>query len=1380
MNEKITRKNRTHFFLIAILVVLASATFALNFLGSAYAREALTRLINREIPENCRVSYDKLELHFLTRTLSVNNLSFVLDTTEATSAERIYEISIPSLRIRLRSISSIFLKRTLVIEGLSLIDPDLFVHNLEDDRKVTVTAESAGLFEIISQYLNHFEINFLNIERAAFKYRKNQDFHLDDIRFRLQQFMVDSTLQRRKFFNAEYIELIVRDEHFELPDSIHELRFDKMRLSTQDSVLSFHNLQLVSVADSLEEQRAMATGKAIYDIRIPTFAFNGIDYEASYLNRDLKMHEVALIDPQVSVQLPTNKPQRTTKENDAVISIMDNFSPSIHIDQIRAINGQFLLKDDQHAGADLEMHLEDLEFYDLSITPENFSFSTEHLPISGFRMIVRDYQQVLPGHKQKIYADRVQFTTLESGFELENFVLESVDPYNGIPDTALKIEVPNIQIARINYLKALSGDPLFFSDVVIDRPNIELAFPEGTTSRDTGRSPLEVLKKTLANTFNPYVRSNQILIKDGRFTAGKRISVGHYDLELQQLRLHPRLSSWNELVSGVLLSSREVVVDLPNLESRIRSLQTDGSRYEFRNVALSIDQPSLQLRHRADLIQCFNSDLDSLISGHLDLDSLFIRDANTHFVMQESTRDSAQKISLPPLEIQQISLENNQVSGQLPQGEQVAIQQLRGRFAWQGTVDILDLVMTDASLKQNGQPNRIEVEQIEKVGSDQSYRIRRADFRFDSLESAVRKLEVPEINLIKADLQRFIRDRELQLQALNIRRPVFVLHQLKDTITSGGSNQQRAMHLPVVEIDQLNIDDIQFSYRSTGSIDTTELKLPSFDLTVRKIDLTEEDNPINTFFASHQSLHFRSHQSVQFQNGHLKANIQTVDLDTESGTIVLDSIDFLGAGPNQGLEAQLDFAVVNQLDFKKLICGEILRADTIFANQLEVQVASEKKTAEDTTKESDTTFQFGIPMEIQTMQLNNASLDLRADERIQVEGIHFLIDGLATESTVALTKFDQYYERLQAGIQSLSLPMGKYREYLFRQSLNYDSEKRELIARGVAFKPIYSRTAYSDLIEEQVDLFDVNAERVIISRFSPADLLQSPLHLRKIEVVNANLDVYRDKNVPRVNRPTDLIQGQIRSIPLAFLVDTVVVSGRITNTELAEHGTEPSIIRFENLNGHIVHITNHEPFLQQPMLLKARGKLYGQGNFDADGSFDMNDSLNTFNIQGKLSAMDLSPLNQLMTPMGRIHIQSGRNKALIFNITGNHHRAIGDMYFKYNKLKFQIVSKEDLSKVNFGNSLVSFFANRLVKSNNPSFLRRRNGIIYFERDQQKGIFNFWGKSILSGIISSIGVRNNRKKLKLMSMEELEQLHYRELFQERLKPGLMKKLVDPDK
>ena len=112
--------------------------------------------------------------------------------------------------------------------------------------------------------------------------------------------------------------------------------------------------------------------------------------------------------------------------------------------------------------------------------------------------------------------------------------------------------------------------------------------------------------------------------------------------------------------------------------------------------------------------------------------------------------------------------------------------------------------------------------------------------------------------------------------------------------------------------------------------------------------------------------------------------------------------------------------------------------------------------------------------------------------------------------------------------------------------------------------------------------------------------------------------------------------------------------------------------------------------------------------------------------------------------------------------------AVGNMLFRYRKLRIQFLDKENPNEKNFGNSFLSFWANQLVSSNNPSWLRSRKGTIYFERDQQKAISHFWVHSLLSGVVSSTGVRNTKRKLRKSGIGDAKALEYEELFKEQLK------------
>jgi hypothetical protein len=72
---------------------------------------------------------------------------------------------------------------------------------------------------------------------------------------------------------------------------------------------------------------------------------------------------------------------------------------------------------------------------------------------------------------------------------------------------------------------------------------------------------------------------------------------------------------------------------------------------------------------------------------------------------------------------------------------------------------------------------------------------------------------------------------------------------------------------------------------------------------------------------------------------------------------------------------------------------------------------------------------------------------------------------------------------------------------------------------------------------------------------------------------------------------------------------------------------------------------------------------------------------------------------------------------------------------------------------------MSFLANEIfLKSNNPRFARKvRLGEVYCKRDDQKSIFNYLWKGLLSGIESTLGYNNReQRKEKKEHKEEIRE------------------------
>ena len=101
------------------------------------------------------------------------------------------------------------------------------------------------------------------------------------------------------------------------------------------------------------------------------------------------------------------------------------------------------------------------------------------------------------------------------------------------------------------------------------------------------------------------------------------------------------------------------------------------------------------------------------------------------------------------------------------------------------------------------------------------------------------------------------------------------------------------------------------------------------------------------------------------------------------------------------------------------------------------------------------------------------------------------------------------------------------------------------------------------------------------------------------------------------------------------------------------------------------------------------------------------------------------------------------------------------MKFYYNDLKIQLLNRETETLKGIGPVLGSFFANTFfIRTNNPKNFVFRKGDIFFERDKKRAIFNYWVKSFLSGVVSSVGAVNNKKKIRKMQKDNLKQIQER--------------------
>ncbi|MDZ7646168.1 MAG: hypothetical protein U5K54_02715 [Cytophagales bacterium] len=155
--------------------------------------------------------------------------------------------------------------------------------------------------------------------------------------------------------------------------------------------------------------------------------------------------------------------------------------------------------------------------------------------------------------------------------------------------------------------------------------------------------------------------------------------------------------------------------------------------------------------------------------------------------------------------------------------------------------------------------------------------------------------------------------------------------------------------------------------------------------------------------------------------------------------------------------------------------------------------------------------------------------------------------------------------------------------------------------------------------------------------------------------------------------------------------------------------------------------------------LKVTTLLMGKSELSVDFGFDLKKDNGDHWFKGSLNRFDLTELNKVFVPFKAISIRSGQLDRLTFSVRLNNDVSDGELSFLYSNLKIDRLNKDDLKNRDFDNSFKSLLANTfLIKKSNPSGNSDpRIGVIHYKRAKEKSIFDFWIKSVLDGMRSTI-------------------------------------------
>jgi hypothetical protein len=307
------------------------------------------------------------------------------------------------------------------------------------------------------------------------------------------------------------------------------------------------------------------------------------------------------------------------------------------------------------------------------------------------------------------------------------------------------------------------------------------------------------------------------------------------------------------------------------------------------------------------------------------------------------------------------------------------------------------------------------------------------------------------------------------------------------------------------------------------------------------------------------------------------------------------------------------------------------------------------------------------------------------------------------------------------------------------RSAGWDPVKRELRLGGVSVRPRISRDSFFQRSPWQGDYVTGTAGRVVVEGLQFKGEARKPaIDVSRIRVEGAVVEASRNKNIPfhhgvEKAMPTKLLAG----LPMDIRVGKLEMgSSQVVYNELSSVTGRWGRVNLSDLAATVGPLTSRS-LVGDTLALDASARLfdghirrflYRESYTDPNSGFD---------ARASFSPLDLTRLSEISSPAAAVNITGGHVDTAWAIWRGNRYAAYGYMGFKYRELHIQVLDKKDSAHGGFLPAVETFAVNLLLPNHS-----RKGSVIYFERDREKFVFNYWVKTQTSGIVSTVLQKKN--------------------------------------
>ncbi|HET6995577.1 MAG TPA: hypothetical protein VFI06_11380, partial [Chitinophagaceae bacterium] len=524
-----------------------------------HAEQLLEDLVASKSNGKLKLKVKKFKFDYLNNNMQLRHAVFY--STDSVAAGTGYRFGVEKINITLKELLPLILEKKLLIDSLSLTNPDIEVTRLHSTKRadtsnlkeVSLPHEMGKIYNSIQDALKLLQVNRFQITDGRFtlinRIKKEQlPVTITHINFHLDNLQVDSSSEtgRTKILFSDNVALNTHDQDILFADGRHRLSFSRFHINILDKMVLFDSCTISAIKGD--------STRTSFSVFFDKLRLTNIDFDTLYQKEVIKADSVYCVNPQFRLDVELDKKGGKKQAPPRLDELIQQLTGDLRLAFVVVSNSSFDITTMREGRpSSFTSDHNNFEMQGLSIEKN----APRHVSVKSFAMAIRNYENFLRDSTYVMQFDSILF--INNSVYLSNFSFRQMDGETVVNSFSMPQFV----------LKGLSWDDLVFEG--------NLAADRATLYRPIIN--YSVLKKQKQDIF-------QTLAGIGKIIQLENLDMTHGQINVHfkggtQLKLENADMS---LLSGQLLKSRRA----QGLQRSVRQLRFEKGSLKTKDISMDM------------------------------------------------------------------------------------------------------------------------------------------------------------------------------------------------------------------------------------------------------------------------------------------------------------------------------------------------------------------------------------------------------------------------------------------------------------------------------------------------------------------------------------------------------------------------------------------------------------------------------------------------------------------------------------------------------------------------------------------------------------------------------------------------------------------------